>query len=450
MGAQSLNKNIMLKQYLNLLILGSCIVALMCACSKSSGGKKVKETSVNYTVSVPVAGNSWVINQTNLNSEMITENGVSNWNNKESVIRTWFWVEQAGEIQLGVRAKNTNGESKVEFSFNNESKEIKLSNSSFSKLDVGSFTVAESGYYHVDVKGVEKSGTTFGTFTDILIGGEVSSKPVICVKDDFYWGRRGPSVHLAYKVPNNVENVEWFYNEVTVPVGQDVVGSYFMANGFAEGYFGIQVNSETERRILFSVWSPYQTDDPNSIPEEYRIKLLKKGDGVTTGKFGNEGSGGQSYKVYNWKADNTYKFLLKGLPSDNNCTDYTAWFYAPEKGEWELIASFKRPKTSTYLKRPHSFLENFITEMGPFDRKAYYTNQWVVDENGVWYELNEAKFTADATARKDARRDYAGGEENGKFYLRNCGFFSDGVAFDTDFIRQKTQTQPNIDFTKLP
>ncbi|WP_373280232.1 DUF5077 domain-containing protein [Marinifilum fragile] len=188
----------MLKQFLNLLILGSCIVASISACGKSSQEEN-KKTPVDYTISVPIAGNSWVINHTNLNSEMITENGVSNWNNKESVIRTWFWVERAGEIQLGVRAKNASGESKVMFSFNNENKEIKLSNSDFSKLAIGSFTVAKSGYYYVDVKGVEKSGTTFGTFTDILIGGEVTSKPVICVKDDFYWGRRGPSVHLAIR-----------------------------------------------------------------------------------------------------------------------------------------------------------------------------------------------------------------------------------------------------------
>ena len=88
--------------------------------------------------------------------------------------------------------------------------------------------------------------------------------------------------------------------------------------------------------------------------------------------------------------------------------------------------------------------------MGPVDRMAYYTNQWVVDKNSVWYELNEATFTADATARKDARRDYAGGIQEGKFFLKNCGFFSDRVAFDTDYSREKKQTQPDIDFNKLP
>jgi hypothetical protein len=37
------------------------------------------------------------------------------------------------------------------------------------------------------------------------------------------------------------QEIEWFYSELTVPEGSDVIGSYFMANGFSEGYFGIQV-----------------------------------------------------------------------------------------------------------------------------------------------------------------------------------------------------------------
>ena len=68
--------------------------------------------------------------------------------------------------------------------------------------------------------------------------------------------------------------------------GSDLLGSYFMANGFAEGYFGIQVNSETERIILLSLWSPLKTDDPTSIPEDQKIKLLKKGDDVISNDFG--------------------------------------------------------------------------------------------------------------------------------------------------------------------
>ena len=65
-----------------------------------------------------------------------------------------------------------------------------------------------------------------------------------------------------------------------------------MAIGFGEGYFGMQVNSATERRILFSVWSPQSTDNPNEISGDNKVELLQKGDGVTINEFGGEGSGG--------------------------------------------------------------------------------------------------------------------------------------------------------------
>ena len=112
--------------------------------------------------------------------------------------------------------------------------------------------------------------------------------------DFFYWGRRGPSVHLNYPLPEGT-NAEWFYNEVFVPSGYDIQGSYFMAGGFSQGYFGMQVNSPTERHILFSVWSPFSTDDPKKIPDSQKIELVAKGPSVHAGEFGNEGSGGQSY-----------------------------------------------------------------------------------------------------------------------------------------------------------
>jgi hypothetical protein len=247
-----------------------------------------------------------------------------------------------------------------------------------------------------------------------------------------------------------LNQIEWFYSEITVPSGNDVIGSYFMANGFGEGYFGFQVNSPSERRVLFSVWSPFETDDPSKIPADQRIALLKKGEGVNTGEFGNEGSGGQSYLKYNWKAGNTYKFLLQGKPIEQNSTVYTAYFFAPEENKWRLIASFKRPKTSTYLKHLYSFLENFIPETGNTPRMALYGNQWAVDAKGQWTELSKITFTGDQTARKNFRKDYAGGQMQGQFFLKNCGFFSDFVALDREFVRPGGGVKPLIDFGKLP
>ena len=110
-------------------------------------------------------------------------------------------------------------------------------------------------------------------------------------------------------------------------------------------------------------------------------------------------------------------------PIDNNHTIYTAYFFAPELGKWQLVASFSRPQTSTYLKHLYSFLENFDPEQGTITRKVLFTNQWVADENGKWMELNKAKFTVDNTGKIGYRMDYAGGLRGDAFYLKNCGFF---------------------------
>ncbi|MGO4779994.1 DUF5077 domain-containing protein, partial [Lysobacter sp. 2RAB21] len=118
---------------------------------------------------------------------------------------------------------------------------------------------------------------------------------------NFYWSRRGPSGHLGFAVP---ENTEYFYSELTVPRKYDPIGSYFMANGFAQGYFGIQVNSATERRVLFSVW-----DAPNG-----KTTLLKKGKDVIAQDFGGEGTGGQSFLRYDWKPGHTYRFITRARP----------------------------------------------------------------------------------------------------------------------------------------
>lgn len=402
-------------------------------------------------LSIPASGNSWVINENGTGDRVITRNnGIENWTDEASIIRTYFRLEQAGPIDIAIRARIESGQSEVRFSFDGNDGKIAISNKEYGVVQVGSFVVTESGYHYLELQGVKKAGATFADVREILIGGEAAQGKVYFVKEDFYFGRRGPSVHLRFDRPDEARDIRYFYSEISIPEGEDVIGSYFMANGFGQGYFGIQVNSPEERRILFSVWSPYKTDNPQEIPEEQRIRLLKKGEDVYAGKFGGEGSGGQSYRKYMWKSDTTYRFLLKGEPAGDNFTDFTAWFFAPEIGKWELIASFRRPQTDTYLTRLYSFLENFIPEMGQFARKGYYGNQWVFDTEGDWFEITRATFTADATARKESRLDYAGGVEGRVFYMKNCGFFNEKTEMNTMFTRKAGGAHPDIDFSALP
>lgn len=310
---------------------------------------------------------------------------------------------------------------------------------------ISTFLIKDTGYQHLQLTGPSVQNIT-------IKGAAVKDAAYVPNDDDnfFYWGRRGPSVHLNYLLPKDI-HAEWFYNEVFVPSEQDVQGSYFMVDGFREGYFGMQVNSPRERRILFSIWSPFNTNDPAAIPDSQKIILVKKGPDVHAGTFGNEGSGGQSYLVYPWKAGSTYRFLAHVRPMEHNQTEYTAWFYAPEENKWRLIASFLRPQTHTWLTSPHSFLENFDPEKGNRTRYVLFDHQWIRDEKGKWISLHNALFTGDNTARKGYRMDYAGGLKGKAFFLQNCGFFSNYTPLDTQWERpaDPKETPPDIDLDHL-
>lgn len=434
----------------NIILCFSCMI-IITACNDLSGSNQ-SESELANSQEIPIGGNTWQEGEPTDKSN-ISKEGVTQWENSNTTFKTFFRVNDIGSLKLWMKAKVIDGESTIEANISGETKNVVISNSAFDDVYIGEWNLQDTGYVAVELKGVSKTGDIYADIESLKIAGEAVNEDTKYVKNDegnfFYWGRRGPSVHLGYQVPEEI-NAKWYYNEITVPEGEDVVGSYYMANGFSGGYFGIQANSDTERRVLFSVWSPYDTDNPAEIPDDHKIKLLKKGEGVSTGEFGNEGSGGQSFLRYNWKTGNTYKFLLKGEPVENDFTNYTAWFFAPEEGEWRLIASFSRPKTNTWLKGFHSFLENFNPDQGVYERKVNFSNQWVADTDENWIEIDQAKFTADNTARVEYRLDYAGGEENGQFYLRNCGFFDDYTAIGELFKRPKANQKPAIDFNELP
>jgi len=423
------------------------IVVSVSACGNSDE-KQADETAIiaDYEVTIPAGSNSWVVNDIEEDQTIITGDGIHNWSNTSTLIRSYFKLSSKGSLQIGLDIKASTATSVIRFTLNGQSQEVTVSNTTYQTIDLNEFTIPESGYYALEMQGVRKEGALIADITNIHLGGEAAKGTVTFVpKENTYFGRRGPSVHWAYEAPQN-EDVKWFYNEIKVPTGSDVVGSYFMANGFGEGYFGIQVNSATERRVLFSLWSPFQTDDPSSIPEEDRIQLIRQGEDVVVGEFGNEGSGGQSFLRYDWKAGNTYQFLLKGEPTNDGSTAYTAYFYAPEEGNWKLIAGFERPKTVTYLTNMYSFLENFVPSTGHIERSVAFGNQWVYTTNNDWIEMTKAKHTADATARGGHRADYNGSVNENVFELKNCGFFDETSVIDVTLERSANTIPPNIDF----
>lgn len=406
---------------------------------------------VDSTIILPLGGNTWCTRASG-DSLYISSDGIKNWKDEKVGFDTYLRLTDTGrlQIQLRARAKST---SQIKITIHGNSRVLTIQPGGYQWYDAGEWRIKDTGYSKIHLSAVSKTGQLISEVSDYRISGSAVNSLTAFVPNNndqfFYWGRRGPSVHLNYPFTDSIK-ATWFYNEVVVPQNQDVIGSYFMAIGFTDGYFGIQVNSKTERRILFSIWSPYQTDDPKSIPANMRISLLKKGEGVHTGEFGNEGSGGQSFLRYSWRPNTRYKFLLKGQPDGHDNTVYTAYFFDPLINQWRLIASFQRPQTNHYLARFHSFLENFLPENGNVTRTVLFQNQWIANQKGQWTELATARFTYDNTARKGYRRDYAGGIVNGSFYLKNCGFFNSNTPYNAVLKRPLTNQPPAIALDQLP
>ncbi len=393
---------------------------------------------------VKLSGNAYVTSFPS--GAAITTNGLEKWTDSRSTIQTYIYFSQPQTVKLFIKG-NTKGHSTYLVSFQN--KKVKLEvNNNVGEIPVGKFKVKQPGYYPVTLQGLKKTDDEFGRIVSFMV--QTNDEHLVYVHDfSDYWGRRGPSVHLNYSLPT--DTIEWFYNEVTVPKEGEVVGSYYMANGFGEGYFGMQYNSEKERRILFSVWSPFDTQDPASIPDSLKIKVLRKGEGVHIGEFGNEGAGGQSFLRYHWKAGNTYKFLTHIKPDGNGNTIYTSYFFATDENRWRLIACFLRPQTHVYYSHAHSFLENFIPEQGYRTRQVFFGNQWCRSKGGKWIEVTGSKFSYDATAKAGVRLDYGGGydEKSNRFYLKNGGFFFESTPFGSIFNRREEKAPPVIHFNEL-
>lgn len=197
------------------------------------------------------------------------------------------------------------------------------------------------------------------------------------------------SVHLQYPAPAGVA----FYNEITV--GRSAPGTYFCVCGWDKGYFGIQELGNGKKVVIFSVWDSNQ-NDPQAVEEDRRVRLLHKDEQVRIGRFGGEGTGGQSFFDYDWKVGQTCLCMVTATV-DGRRTAYAGYFYVPEQRAWKHLVTFSTLTGGRPLRGYYSFVEDFkrdrVSATKP--REAHFGPGWVKTTEDKWVPLTKARFTAD-------------------------------------------------------
>ena len=301
--------------------------------------------------------------------------------------------------------------------------------------DFGSFAISEPGYQRFMLESLNEQGKPFGDLDALVLDGPATADAHFNLKPR----RNAASVHLFYPEAKG-KKVQAFYCEMTGI--EEPIWTYYMACGWHRGYFGMQVNSPTERRIIFSVWdSGSEAVDRDKVAGENRVRLMGKGEGVYAGDFGNEGTGGHSHLKYMWKTGEKQRFIVTAEPVDATHTVYSGYYFHPEKKEWMLISSWKAPKEGGYMHGLYSFSENFGGANGHVLRKALYGNQWIRTAEGKWIELTTAGFSHDPTGKAD-RLDRFMGLEDGQFFLSHGGFVPGFTEYGTKFTRPATGQPP--------
>ncbi|MDX1930560.1 MAG: DUF3472 domain-containing protein [Pirellulaceae bacterium] len=367
------------------------------------------------------------------------QRGVTRWTDPKQSVNWYGKFAQSGSLTASVDLRlPVDAVSKLKLTIDGQSRSATITGKGKDaavQAAFGEFNILEPGHHRISLESLNAAEQPTGDLEALVLSGPALKDAHFNMKER----RNAASVHLMYPVPKETE-IEAFYCEVTAI--EDPTTTFYMACGWHRGYFGMQVNSPTERRIIFSVWdSGDEAVDRKKVDEVNRVKLMGKGQGVYTGDFGNEGTGGHSHLKVMWKTGEKQRFIVTAKPVEETFTIYSGYWFHPEQGKWMLISSWKAPKEGGWMRGTHSFSENFGGSNGHLLRKALYGNQWIRTSKGEWIELTTASFSHDPTGRKD-RFDRYMGVEGGQFFLSHGGFVDGFTKYGEKFTREPKRQPP--------
>ena len=290
-----------------------------------------------------------------------------------------------------------------------------------------------------------------------------------------------PSVHLnswGSTDPNapTGDAYDWCFMEIMLPKESDITGTFAMALGVLNGYMGIQMNGyandgSPRHDVLFSMWDDGSTDEDPNLPEYMRAGAVDWDPLTTTNRFGNEGTGVQTYRKGTYWTPGTYVQFITNCRSET--TSYTtvdngkttihtqhnmlvsAWFNALDGKGWQYMATVRKRNSTTYFDSWYSFLENYNASTGQANRIAYYRNGYMrARSNGKWYNRNSVGFGhTDGGDNTGARTDYGQGTTDNPaertFFMQTGGYTSTNKTKTTGALATDYTPVDTINITPL-
>jgi hypothetical protein len=148
------------------------------------------------------------------------------------------------------------------------------------------------------------------------------------------------------------------------------------------------------------------------------VKLLHQAEAARVGRFGGEGTGGQSFHDLDWQPGKTYRFLVRACV-DGERTAYAAFLQAPDDNAWTHMVTFSTPADGEALGGLYAFVEDFQRDRVSLTkaRVALFANAWALDTEGRWLPIASARFTADT----NPATNIDAGTRDGAFFLATGG-----------------------------
>jgi len=216
--------------------------------------------------------------------------------------------------------------------------------------------------------------------------------------------------HLWWNLEKE-HNAACLYGEITVLATYPSIyycGANWHPGEPAGGYCGIQDNSLTERRTIFSIWDTSPELHPQITEADPQTRF---------GRFGGEGEGGHTHMLWNWKAGGTFQFFVQKQPGEKpDTTDTRYYIFDRVSQKWRHSATISSPNggqasVATIGGSLNSFLENYRNTDRAEARLALY-GLWLgpsidslsclTDANGdgTWGQLHDTFFLAEGDTAK--------------------------------------------------